>query len=442
MSLKLRNYEDTVNYLYNLRKHGIKLGLSNIRGLMSILGQPHKSFKSIHIAGTNGKGSTASIVASILIHNGFNVGLYTSPHLVSFTERITINNRRISESEVIDLTAMISDIIEDSTINPTYFEFVTAMAFYYFAIRGVDWAIVETGMGGRFDATNVIKPAVSIITNVGLDHMEFLGNSISEIAFEKAGIIKQGIPVVTTIGHPEAAKKISEIAAELYAPLHIYKKDFNSRIISMNAQGINFEYFGYKIYKDLFLPVTGRHQLYNVSLAIRACEVLQRKGADISEDSIAKGLQNVRLEGRCEIVSSDPVMIIDGAHNPEATDALVKTVNELFPGKRCILIVGILKDKDVRGILESLARIADTIILTKAKGERAASPEELNRYLRSFKRTRIEKIILTNNVREALNAARRLCGRDAIILITGSFYTSGEIKEVLGEKAILSGLRE
>jgi dihydrofolate synthase/folylpolyglutamate synthase len=442
MSPTIRNYEDTVNYLYNLRKHGIKLGLSNIRGLMSILGEPHSAFKSIHIAGTNGKGSTASILASILKENGFRVGLYTSPHLTSFTERIKINNRKIYEDEVIKLTTRINNLIKDRDLKPTFFEFVTAMAFYYFALKRVDWAVVETGMGGRFDATNVIDPDVSIITNVGIDHVEFLGGSIPEIAFEKAGIIKKGVPVITASGHPDAIREISEIANKSDSHLHIYDRDFRSKFLSMNAAGIHFDYYGYNDYKDLFLSITGKHQLHNVSLAIRACEILQNNGIDILETSIIEGLKNVKLEGRFEIISLTPVMILDGAHNPEAADTLCETINGVFADKKCIVVTGILKDKDAKGILKSLSRIADTMILTRPKGERAIPTEKLNEYLRSFKETYIERVILTDNVEEALNVARREWDKDSIILITGSFYTTGEVKELFGHQAVLSGLRE
>ncbi len=440
MSSALRNYDDTVNYLYSLRKHGIKLGLSNINGLMSILGEPHRSFNSIHIAGTNGKGSTASIIASILIENGFKVGLYTSPHLASFTERIRINNQRISEDEVIELTARINNLIKATHLNPTFFEFVTAMAFYYFSLKKVNWAVVETGMGGRFDATNVIKPHVSIITNIGLDHVEFLGGSISEIAFEKAGIIKQGVPVITASTHPDAIRQITEIAYGSGSDIHIYNRDFKGNLLSINARGIKFDYYGYKDYKNLTLPLTGRHQLYNASLAIRTCEILKNKGTSITDASIIRGLEDVRVEGRFEIIAYNPTIILDGAHNPEAVDILCKTVKEIFPEKRLIIVTGILKDKDIGGILKPLSQIADTLILTRPKGERASTPEELKRHLKDS--ADIRMIIHTRNVAEALNTAKSEWDEDSIILITGSFYTTGEVKEILGHESVLSELRE
>jgi len=439
MSSTPRTYEETVNYLYNLRKYGIKLGLSNIQAILSILGQPHEAFRSVHIAGTNGKGSTASILASILMENGLCVGLYTSPHLVSFTERIKVNNKRISEAEVIKLTTHIKSLIRRNDLYPTFFEFVTAMAFYYFALKGVEWAVVETGMGGRFDATNVIKPEVSIITNVGLDHVDFLGRSIAEIAFEKAGIIKHGIPVVTASSNPDALRSISDIAKRSCSAIHLYNRDFSSELLSMGTEGIRFDYHGYKDHKGLFLPLTGRHQLCNASLALRACEIIDSRCNHLSWTAIHRGLRNSRVEGRFEIISSNPLMIIDGAHNPEAADTLCNTINEVFPDKRCIVVIGVLKDKDGKGILGSISKIADTIILTRARGDRATPPEELNKYLKNLKGT---GGIITYNVEEALITAKRHYTDDSLILVTGSFYTTGEVKELLGQEAILPDLRE
>lgn len=440
MPLRPRNYHDAVDYLYNLRKYGIKLGLSNIKTLMSILGDPHRSFNSIHIAGTNGKGSTATIIASILAQNGFKVGLYTSPHLVSFTERIRINNKKVSEDDVIRLTILLNSLIKD--IKPTFFEFVTAMAFYYFMENDVDWAVIETGMGGRFDATNVIDPHVSIITNVGFDHMEFLGNTISDIAFEKAGIIKRGVPVVTASQHPDAVRVLTETAERLDSEIHIYDRDFKGEVLAMDEEGIRFDYQGYTNFNGLFLSLTGRHQLYNASMAIRTCEILNKHGISIPETSIIKGLRDTRIEGRLEIVSHNPFIILDGAHNPHAVERLCGTVKELFNSKRTIIVTGILKDKDIMGILEPLSRIADTMILTRPMGERSASSEELNGCLKRLEGINTIKTVITHGIADALNIAIREWDRDSIIIVTGSFYTAGEAKEILGHEAILSGLRE
>jgi dihydrofolate synthase/folylpolyglutamate synthase len=451
MSSNLKNYNETVNYLYGLQRHGIKLGLENSRRLMSVLGEPQKSFRSIHIAGTNGKGSTATIIASILKRNGFKVGLYTSPHLVSFTERIRIDNSPILESDVISLTYHIRKAIANTDIRPTFFEFITAMAFYYFACKKVDWAVVEVGMGGRLDATNVLLPDVSIITNIGLDHTEFLGEGFLDIAFEKAGIIKPTIPVVTATIHPEALRVLEKTAKDHGCEIHIYNKDFKSTLVFMDDKRIVFDYRGmnpsmahansYREYNNLSLPIPGKHQLYNVSLAIRVCEILTQGGLSISGDVINNGLLNLNFEGRLERVSQTPLIIIDSAHNPEAARALSDTVKEIFPTKKIILIVGIMKDKDIKGILEPLMQISDAVILTRPKGERATSPEKLKENIKT--NVMPNSISTTNTVAEAIEFAKTLWQEDNIILVTGSFYTTGEVKELLGHTSgVLSELRE
>lgn len=427
MPLNLKDYNNTVDYLYNLQKHGIKLGLGNSERLMELLGEPQKSFRSVHIAGTNGKGSTSAIIASILKESGLKVGLYTSPHLVSFTERIRINNKEIAEHEVVELTNKIRNIMQNapsltlplnSELNPTFFEFVTAMAFYYFALNKVDWCVVETGMGGRLDATNVILPDVSIITNIGLDHTEFLGESISDIATEKAGIIKQGVPIVTAADNPEALKILEEVTKNRGSRIHTYGKDFKSTLKSMDDKHIVFDYSSSGLtarldsakragqsgssssgdnicrqYSNLNLPLSGKYQLYNASLAIRACEILMPGYICISDEAVRSGLSNLIFEGRLERISQSlpngqagPPIIIDSAHNPEAARALSDAVREIFPQpKKITLIAGIMRDKDIKEVLKPLIRISDVVILTKPKGERAASPERLKESLEELR---------------------------------------------------------
>jgi dihydrofolate synthase/folylpolyglutamate synthase len=467
MSSNPKNYNETVNFLYGLQRHGIKLGLENPRRLMNVLGEPQKSFRSVHIAGTNGKGSTATIIASILKRTGVKVGLYTSPHLVSFTERIRVNNKEIAEHEVIELTNEIRNVIQNSPsltsirvdsdlppqteFNPTFFEFVTAMAFLYFKRKKVNWAVVEVGMGGRLDATNVLLPDVSIITNIGLDHNEFLGGGFLDIAFEKAGIIKPTIPVATATTHPEALRVLEKTAKDHGSEIHIYNKDFKSTLVFMDDKRIVFDYRGtnlsmahansYREYNNLSLPIPGKHQLYNVSLAIRVCEILTQRGLSISGDVINNGLLNLNFEGRFERVSQTPLIIIDSAHNPEAARALSDTVKEIFPAKKVILIVGIMKDKDIKGILEPLMQISDAVILTRPKGERAASTEKLKENIKT--NIMPGSISTTNTVAEAIEFAKTLWQEDNIILVTGSFYTTGEVKELLGHTTgVLSQLRE
>ncbi len=443
MLSNLNNYNDTVDYLYSLQKYGIKLGLANTGKLMNILGSPQYAFRSIHIAGTNGKGSTSAIIASILIESGFRVGLFTSPHLVSFTERIRINNQQIAESEVIRLACSIRKSIEGKDLKPTFFEFVTAMAFHYFSSRNVDWAVIETGMGGRLDATNVVRPDVTVITNVSRDHCEFLGSNIPDITYEKAGIIKPRTPVITASETPYVVKRLSDIARSRGSGIHVYGRDFKGSLLQMDDRHIAFDYAGYTDYKNLSIPLTGRHQIYNACMAIRACEILGQKTYPATRIPVRAGLQNVKLEGRLERVSQSPTVILDSAHNPEAADSLAASIRELFPGKKIILIAGIMNDKDISGILEPLVRIAESLILTRPGYERAASPEKLVKIIKdSGLISNPEAIDSAATVAGALELAKARCRDDNIILVTGSFYTTGEVKEVLGGAGILPGLRE
>jgi dihydrofolate synthase/folylpolyglutamate synthase len=446
MNADSKKYDTTINYLYGLQKHGIKLGLENTKKIMDVLGDPYNSFHSVHIAGTNGKGSTSTAIASILQENGLRVGLFTSPHLVSFTERIRINNICIEESEVIETASLIRDAISGTDFNPTFFEFVTAMAFHYFSKNEVDWAVVETGMGGRLDATNIIRPNVSVITNISLDHCEFLGNDISDIIHEKAGIIKQGIPVVTSAEMPEAVKQLTDIAEERGSEIHVFGKDFHGSLLKMDEKRIYFDYAGYKVYKGLSMSLTGRHQLYNACTAIRVGEVLRNKGFFISDGSIKEGLFHVELEGRLEQVSKSPHIIVDGAHNPEAAHKLAGSVRDLFPNKKIILIIGIMDDKDAKGVLQPLIEIAESVILTKPGYERAASPGRLAEIARDLTKSRkvhvTESITETFKISDALGLAKRICREDNIILVAGSFYTAGEAKQILGCKGALTDLQE
>jgi dihydrofolate synthase/folylpolyglutamate synthase len=446
MLSNLTNYNETVNYLYSLQKHGIKLGLANTNRLMQLLGHPQKSFRAIHIAGTNGKGSTASAIASILHATGLKVGLFTSPHLVSFTERIKINNLQISEPDVIKLACEVHQITESEDLNPTFFEFITAMAFHHFSINAVDWAVIETGMGGRLDATNIVAPDITIITNISLDHSEFLGKSISEIAFEKAGIIKPHVPVVTAADIPEAISQMTDTADSKGSELHLYNREFKGSLISMNDQCITFDYQGYNRYENLSAPVTGKHQLYNICLAIRASEILCQSGLPVTDASVITGLQNLRLEGRLEWFSHTPPIILDGAHNAEAANSLSASIKKIFTDKEIIVIAGIMDDKDIKGILKPLLQIADSLILTKAKYDRAASPEKLKEIISEITKSDMQQVtgstIYTGSVKEAIYIAKKQCKDNKIILITGSFYTTGEAKEILGCTGVLSSLRE
>lgn len=452
-----KDYEDAVAYLYALQKYGIKFGLDNTIRLLSLLDNPQNSFKSIHIAGTNGKGSTAAMIASILQTAGFKVGLFTSPHLVSFTERIKVNNIEIKEQEVVELAKEIKKIIQrsqkssdseppnfrTSELNPTFFEFVAAMAFLYFKRKNVEWAVVETGMGGRLDATNILIPKVSAITNISYDHREFLGQTLKEIAAEKAGIIKDGIPVVSSAQEPEVMEVITEKATAKGSGLFVYGRDFFSRPGNVDIHGITFYYEGRERLDELRVPLTGMHQVENASIAVKAIELIMEKES-IPSPNVRKGLSQTQWHGRLELIKNGECncdILIDGAHNPSASKILADSLQRYFiPSyEKVILILGIMADKDIEGIMKPLLPLASGIIFTAPDYERAASPEKLAACAR--KSGFLSRI--TNSVKGAIDLAKEdaeMSSRKTLIVITGSFYTIGESKIYLGQECISPSL--
>lgn len=388
------------------------------------------------MAGTNGKGTTAASLASILEKSGRRTGLFTSPHLVSFTERIRVGGSEITEEEVIGLADRVRE--KAGGLNPTFFEVVTAMGFLHFKEKGAGWAVVETGMGGRLDATNVLVPEVSVITALGLDHKEFLGPAIEDIAGEKAGIIKEGAPVVSAAHEPRAMEVIEKAAREKGAPLHAAGRDFTFEVTRGEPRGTWFDYFSEGLaMKGLVIPLAGRYHALNASLAIRAFDLVAG-GADDREKAVRDGLAALRWPGRLELVSADPPVLIDGAHNPQAAAALAGELREgsVTEGRGLVLVMGIMGDKDIKGIMEPLLPLAREVIFTAPGYARAAPPSLLARCARElgFAHPRT-----AGSVREALDMARASGG---LVLVTGSFYTIGEAKEALGTRGTLTGLRE
>ncbi|MDA8077738.1 MAG: bifunctional folylpolyglutamate synthase/dihydrofolate synthase [Nitrospiraceae bacterium] len=433
------SYQETIRYLYGLQQQGMKFGLDNIRMVLRAAGDPQRSFRAVHVAGTNGKGSTAAMVESILRASGITTGLFTSPHLISFTERIRVNGAEIAEQTVIDLADEVREIsrgLEDFC--PTFFEVVTAMAFIHFRRQHVQWAVVETGLGGRLDATNTIMPEVSIITRVGLDHCEFLGNSLAEVAAEKAGIIKEGVPLVTTLQATEAAEVIERKAREKGSALFIYGRDYFSDVTADDLDGITLRYRGEKEIRDIRIPLPGSHQAANASMAAKAAELIMT-GHDLDLD-IRGGISRVRWPGRLETVKTHPPILIDGAHNPQAAAVLAEYLRRLLSERyqRIILVLGVMKDKDVAGILAPLLPCGAEIIFTAPAYGRAAGPGDLAAVAASLGFA----AETAPTVPAAIARAEGLWRKGDLIVITGSFYTIGEAKEVLGSMGVLSRLRE
>ena len=315
---------EALNWVYDLQKFGIKFGLSSTARLMDGLGNPQQHCRFLHIAGTNGKGSVAAMLSAILTLAGYNVGFYSSPHLISFGERFRLKDQDIGDAEVLSLVNQVKRVVDPNEL-PTFFEFVTAMALLYYAQKKADPVILETGMGGKLDATNIVQPLLSIITNIAMDHREYLGNSIKAIAAEKAGIIKPGVPVITFVRQPSALVPIQAAATALKSPVYYGGQDFDSH---RQGQG-QFRYRGLKKeLKGLKTNLIGRHQYRNAAVALAALEILQEKGWDISEEVIRQGLQQVRWPGRLEVINERPLLVLDGAHNPAAATTLAQALKK------------------------------------------------------------------------------------------------------------------
>jgi len=417
------SYSKILKSMYSLRRFGIKLGLSTIRRILKGLGNPQDNFSCIHVAGTNGKGSVASALASILNASGYKTGLYTSPHLVRFNERITVRNRPVSNDNVVESYKAVKRVHYGDR-EPTFFEFTTAMAFYEFGRQKVDWAVIETGMGGRLDATNIIKPALSIITNISVEHQEYLGNTITEIAGEKGGIIKRRTPVIIGIKQKHAVSVVKEIAKTKSAPFFRLGDDFK---VKRNKSG-NFTYFGIEnTWRNLKTGLLGNYQVDNAALVVAACEVLDRKKADIPLKSIREGLANNNWPGRLEVVSKNPFILLDGAHNLIAARNLSNYLSNNLSNHNITLVIGILDDKPYKAMLTSLLPVCKRAIITSPKIDRALAPETLSAVAESF----ITDITIIPDVGEAVKYAIKTTLPDDVVCIAGSLYLVGEAKEVL-----------
>lgn len=420
------SYRQSVEFLYGLQKHGIKPGLEAIQALLDRLGHPERRYPSLHIGGTNGKGSTAAMAASMLQAAGYRTGLYTSPHLVDFRERMLVNGGFVSEERVADLTDRVRAACGPPR-EPTFFEFTTAMAFQYFADSDVDVAVVEVGMGGRFDATNVLAPAATAVVSVALDHQEHLGSTVAAIASEKAGIIKPGTPVVIGRVSDEAAAVLARVAAERGAPCHRLPDDF----ASVGESPARFRYEGLGAsYDGLACPLAGRHQLDNAACALALLTAASGRGLPVPEEAVREGLRTVRWGGRLETVEVRPWVVLDGAHNPDAASAVadfLADVRRSRPGTRVVLMLGMMRDKDREGFLERLLPHVEEVIVTQARGPRATPARELEALVRAKGRA----AHVSPDPADAMALARRLAAPDDMILLTGSLLLVGEAKALL-----------
>ncbi len=427
---KLTDFE----HLRIVRYNNQNFDLDRMRLLLKKLGNPHEHFRSVHIAGTKGKGSTCAMVASMLQAAGYKVGLYTSPHLIDVRERIVIDGQMISEADFGRLARQIEPMVQRIKPTPTYFDVLTAIAFKYFADQKIDIAVVETGLGGRLDSTNVIIPEVSAITSISKDHMAQLGPTLPRIAEEKAGIFKKDIPAVTVQQTPEVEAVFQRVAQKVGAPLDIVGKtiEFSYRFESTRTLGPHSRIClttPSSRFEHLAVPLLGEHQAINCGLALAIIDRLKQRGMVMEDAKIMEGLAKSSIAGRMEIISQTPRILVDGAHNAASVDAMMKAIGQHIPYDSMVVIFGCCSDKDVAGMLERITSGADKVIFTRVDNIRSADPEELAaRYVELYGKM----AQVAPNLTEAMEIARRAVTKEDLICITGSFYLVGEAKKLFG----------
>lgn len=425
-------YEQCLKYLEKIQNLGIKFGLDNVRTILSSFKNPHQKYPSVLVAGTNGKGSVCAMLTQILIHHDLRPGLFTSPHLVKPEERIRIGNRLIPSRDfcriLTVLKARIEELIASKKLRtpPTYFELLTCLALVYFEEQKADIAVLEVGMGGRFDATNVVKPCVSVITTISGEHQKFLGESLNQIAREKAGIVKPGVPVVCGVEEAGAYQTIKKRAEELKAPFYgvFNRKD------SFSVRKTKTEYsFIYRSDEEryVFSPsLQGEHQGRNAAVAIAACEQLSTGWKRLEKDKIIEGIEETRWAGRLEVVSREPLVILDGAHNVEGALALKKYIEDSLPSP-LIFLFAVMRDKEIEKIADILFPQAEKVILTRFPYFKAASPDDIETKTPGYQ----DRIIKEPDPRKALKLAVRRAGPDGCVVAAGSLFLVGEIKKII-----------
>jgi len=426
-------YKEVLAHLDALQMHKIKLGLEAMQSFLAKVGRPETRVPCVHIAGTNGKGSVCAALSEILGRAGYRVGVYTSPHLSSVRERFRIGDRYISEKEFAELGTQICEVLGKDQI--TYFEFTTALGFLWFADSDIDLLLLETGLGGRLDATNVVTPLVSVITSVSLDHEAYLGHTLGEIGGEKAGIIKAGVPVVSAAINKEVAPVVERVAKENNAPLFVYRQDFDYKVNDDKTWSWACgERLGSREIIGLHCRQTSLVQQENESLAIAVLQLLQQQDFVINRENIRDGLAAVTWPGRMEYfekeISTGKKLryLLDGAHNYEGVRNLSQTLSSQFQYKNLIGVWGSMADKDLSGTLGYIVPLLDTCIFTQPIGERSASPEYISSFLDDAYRGKVECL---TDMEEALNRAQNIAGSDDLILIGGSLYLVGAIRQLL-----------
>ena len=416
-------YQEALDYLYSLTHSGIKLGLQNTSRLLQYFDNPHLDIRTIHIAGTNGKGSTAAITESILRAAGLKTGLYTSPHLLDFRERIQINRNLIEKQDATQLILKIKSAVEKLEIPVTFFEFGTVMAFLYFNEQNTDVNILEVGLGGRLDATNLCEADISIITSISRDHIEYLGDDLKQIAFEKASIIKPSGTVFAHIPDEEIFNVVNSLAQSRKASVYRLNSEFKVAKVEPGQGSQIFDFIGEKKeLKRLKLPLIGQFQAQNAGLAIAAC---LKFFASINEGDIRKGLETVQWEGRLEVISDHPTVVLDSAHNEASVRNMTAELRKNIKFSRCLVVLGLMKDKEIDKIIEILSQFGDRFYLVQVNPPRGADPEKLQEKFKKYKKP----VQVSESVPSALQAIKETSNPNDLVCITGSIFTVAEAKK-------------
>lgn len=415
------NAKEAVNYIESYSWSRTRLGLERTRELLRLLGDPQKKLKFVHVAGTNGKGSTCAMLASVLRCAGYRTGLYTSPYICRFNERMQVNGEDIPDEELAEITAAVKPLAEGMSDHPSQFEIVTAIAMLYFLRHGCDIVVLEVGMGGISDATNVIEaPECAVITTIGLEHTEYLGNTLAEIARNKAGIIKEGCPAVCYRACGEVEAVFEKAAAEKHASL--VKAGFEA--LHPISDSLDGQTFSFRNHENLFLPLLGAHQLKNAAVVLETIEILQKRGWKITEKDIRDGLAGVKWPVRFELVRKVPPFIIDGAHNPQCAEALAAALEKYLPGKKNIFLIGVLADKEYDKIIAFLRPYAKSFVCVTPDSPRALSADALAGYLHSLGEDAVSCRSIAEGVETALSYALP-------VVACGSLYMAGRVREVI-----------
>lgn len=422
------NREEAMKFIENSQKFGSRLGLDRIKRLCELLDNPQDDLKFVHIAGTNGKGSTSVFVNNILIDSGYKTGLYTSPFIYEFNERIQINNKNISDADLTDVMSNVAEkvriMIEEGYEHPTEFELITAAAFLYFKKENCDIVVLEVGLGGIYDATNIIKTTeLSVITTIDLDHTDYLGNTIAEVAKNKCGIIKENTPVITYMYQKSEALSVIKETAEKMNSSFTVAKEKGLQIIETSLSGNKFKYGGEEYKTNL----VGIYQIYNAITAINAAQILKENGWAVSIENIKNGIYTAKWPARFEILRNNPTVIADGSHNSDGMQAFVQTADKILKGKKVIAVFGMLKDKDYEFCLKELSSICDTVVITEVDNPRKESAENLTECAKKYFKT-----VYTERQNDlAVKKALSLVGEDDVIIALGSLYMMNNIKKAV-----------